>query len=318
VVAARTSPALAGHRLERYRTAERALWDRYGLKPTERFCEVGPRHTRLRIQEVGAGQAALFVHGAGPPGAGSVWAPLVAELGGIRCLVPDLPGDGLSAPLAETGRDRPRRMADLLADALDAVEVDRVDLVGWSFGAAWTLRLAQRHPARVGRIVLLAFSPVWSDVRPPAGVRLDATPIGAVTSRLPASPRVVKAMLRHMVGHGASLDAGRIPDELIEWIVALLRDTDTARNDRAWLPSLLGWRGAKPGLAFDDEEVAAIRKPVLYVHGTADWRGTAQVAARTTALLPGSRTLAIDDGGHIPWLDDPVGIGRAVAAFLAG
>ena len=42
-------------RTERYRRAERAVWNHYGLEPTEQFVEFESPAVRLRIQEVGSG-----------------------------------------------------------------------------------------------------------------------------------------------------------------------------------------------------------------------------------------------------------------------
>jgi hypothetical protein len=91
-----------GPRTERYRRAERAFWETYGLAPTERVVTVGSPPVRLRVQELGSGEPVLFVNGTGGPGA--YFAPLLAELPGLRCLVLDRPGWGLSAPVDFSGR----------------------------------------------------------------------------------------------------------------------------------------------------------------------------------------------------------------------
>lgn len=78
---------------QRYRQAERALWDHYGIEPTERFIDLGSPPARLRVLEIGGGEPILLVHGTA--GAAPVWAPLVRELKGFRCLVLDRPGLGV-------------------------------------------------------------------------------------------------------------------------------------------------------------------------------------------------------------------------------
>jgi hypothetical protein len=88
---AQVGPATDG-RVGRYRRAERAFWDHYGLAPAERFVEVGSPPARLRVQEVGSGAPVLLVNGTGGPGA--YFAPLLRELQGFRCLVLDRPGWG--------------------------------------------------------------------------------------------------------------------------------------------------------------------------------------------------------------------------------
>ena len=53
----------ADARIERYRRAERALWEHYGLAPTERFIDLESPRVRLRVLEVGSGEPVLFVPG---------------------------------------------------------------------------------------------------------------------------------------------------------------------------------------------------------------------------------------------------------------
>ena len=134
----------SGARTERYRRAERAFWDHHGLAPAERFVKVGSPPVRLRVQELGSGPPVLFVHGTGGPGA--YFAPLLAELQGLRCLVLDRPGWGLSAPVDYSGRPYRTVVAELLRQTLDALGIDRACLVGGSIGNLWALRLAQAHP----------------------------------------------------------------------------------------------------------------------------------------------------------------------------
>jgi pimeloyl-ACP methyl ester carboxylesterase len=222
----------------------------------------------------------------------------------------------LSSSIDHAGREYPTLVADAIDRVLTTLGIERAHVISWSFGGVWALRLALRRPSRVSRIVNMGFSPIWPDIRPPATIRLQSTLIGSVMLRMPVSPRVVRSLLRNVVGHGASLDAGRIPDELIDWIVALMRYTDTMRNDHSWLRTLIGWRGPRLGLTFEPAEIAAIRQPLLYVYGTADWDGTIDVAERVAALLPRAEVRIVQDGGHVPWLDDPAGIGRDVRSFL--
>ena len=56
--------------------------------------------------------------------------------------------------------------------------------------------------------------------------------------------------------------------------------------------------------------------PTLFVYGTADGIGSVDAWGRFTDQLPNGRLLVIDDGGHLPWLDDPERIGSAIRSFL--
>jgi pimeloyl-ACP methyl ester carboxylesterase len=308
-----TYPA-ADKRSQRYRQAERTLWAHYGLEPTERFIELDAPAVRLRVLEVGSGEPVLLIHGTGGPGS---LPSLVSELSGLRCLMLDRPGWGLSSPIDYAQHEYKTVVADLLSGALDALGIDQAHVIGASIGNNWALRLAQRQPARIGRIVLLGGSPLVPEIQVPGFIRLLSSPVGAVIVRLPLKPKMVQGQLRQL-GHGASLDAGRIPDAFIEWRMALDRETDSMRSERDMVRAIASFsKGFKPGLQFADTELTAIPQPTLYVYGTADPVGTVDIWRRAVGLLPRGELRLVDDGGHVPWFDDPSQVAGYVSRFLA-
>lgn len=313
-VAEGASPTSANPRIQRYRQAERALWDHYGLEPTERFVEVDSPAARLRVLETGSGEPLLFVHGSAA--GGPIWAPLVSELQDFRCLVIDRPGWGLSSTVDYSQHEYKTLVGDLLVSVLDGLGVDRAHVIGGSIGNVWALRVAAAQAARVGRVVLMGGGPMRSEVPVPPIIRLIASPLGALMVRLPAKPGRERSILRE-IGHRDSLAAGRM-DEFISWRVVLARDTDSLRNERAMMRAVLSWRrGAyRPGLTFEDEELAAIRQPVLHVYGTGDPVGTVDTWRKFKDLLPKGELRLVDGGGHLVWFDDPSGVARDVKAFL--
>lgn len=299
---------------DRYREAERSLWNHYGLEPSERFVELSSPAVRLRVVELGSGPPVLFIPGTA--GTGPYWGPLARALSGFRCLMLDRPGWGLSAPLDYSSVDYRTAVADLLGGVLEALEIDRADVVGASIGDVWALQLASRHPARVGRVVLLGGGPIVAESGAPGMIRLIASPIGTIMVRLPQKPGRVQAFMRQ-AGHGASLDAGRIPDDYIRWRVAFERETDSMRNERDMVRSIVSWRkGLRPGLTFEDAELAANQQPTLLVYGTADPVGTVETWRRVVDLLPRGELQLVDGAGHMPWLDDPSGVAGGVSRFL--
>jgi 2-hydroxymuconate-semialdehyde hydrolase len=111
---------------------------------------------RTNLHDVGQGSPILMIHGSGP--GVSAWAnwrlsiPVLAQH--ARVIAPDMVGFGFS--------DRPAgqryTIENWVAQAvgvLDALDVERADLVGNSFGGALALALAIRHPQRVRRLVLM-------------------------------------------------------------------------------------------------------------------------------------------------------------------
>lgn len=122
---------------------------------------------RTNLHDVGQGSPILMIHGSGP--GVSAWAnwrlnmPVLAQQ--ARVIAPDMVGFGFS--------DRPAgqrySMDNWVAQAvgvLDALDVERADLVGNSFGGGLALALAIRHPRRVRRLVLMGAAGVPFTITP--------------------------------------------------------------------------------------------------------------------------------------------------------
>jgi pimeloyl-ACP methyl ester carboxylesterase len=303
----------------RYREAEARLWGSLGVEPVERRIRLERTGCTVRVQELGEGPAVLFLHGGST--CGTSWADLAVRMPGFRCVLLDRPGTGLSDPLRSpvTALETLAGLADVLvADTLDALGLDAAHLVASSFGGYFAFRAALAHPARVTRIVELGWSAGAPAPRLPAVMRLGTAPVlGDLLARMPASPSTVRGIFRG-IGHGASLDAGRIGPEAIEAYAALLRHTQTQRNDlRLGRLFLSPVHGLSPLILLSSEERAAIRSPVLFIWGDADPFGDVEVARGFAAAFTDA-DLVIVPGGHAPWMDDPGGVASLVVGFLAG
>lgn len=81
---------------------------------------------------------------------------------------------------------------------------------------------------------------------------------------------------------------------------------------RAFLAGLLPPARPENSLA----RLAALRFPVLLVHGRRDMTYPAALAEQAAALLPGARAVILDEAGHMAHVDDPEGWLGAVGQFL--
>jgi 2-hydroxy-6-oxonona-2,4-dienedioate hydrolase len=301
-------------RIERYRRAERAFWDRFGLVPMERFVNVGSPPIRLRVQELGSGEPVLFVNGSGGPGA--YFAPLLGELRGFRCLVLDRPGWGLSAPMDFTGHSYRTVVAELLRETLDALGVERARVAGASIGSLWLLRLAQAHPSRVERLVLLGGGPLTSEIRIPTFIRLIRSPLGTIITRVPEKPRLLGKQLAGL-GHATGREVDQTLEAFVNWRVVVSRETNWRRHERDMVRRVVGRGGYEPGFVLEDAEIATIEQPTLMVYGSADPVGSVDIWRRFTERLPRAKFEVVDGGGHLVWYDDPSRIGARVMQFLS-
>jgi pimeloyl-ACP methyl ester carboxylesterase len=107
----------------------------------------------LEYRERGSGPPAVFVHGVAVNG--DIWRKVVPELADqYRCITPDLPLGGHSIGL-DPGADLSLfGLARIVADFLEALELDDVTIVANDTGGAISQALVGRHPERVGRLVL--------------------------------------------------------------------------------------------------------------------------------------------------------------------
>lgn len=299
----------------RYREAEAELWASEGLTPRERWLPLRSTGTRVRVQEVGEGEPVLFVHGG--PNAGGTWVPVAPHVPGRRLLFLDRPGAGLSEPHHLDATTLPGFADRFTAEVLDGLGLDRADVVASSFGSWLTLRGAAAHPERVGAMVHLGCPAFVPGFRTIGMMRMLASPLRHVIFRLPPNERAATMSLR-AIGHGASIDADRLPPALAPWYTALQAHTDTYINEANMIARCGGpIRGFDRRLALDTEMLARVTAPVRLVWGADDTFGGEDVGVALRDALPDADLVVLRDSGHLPWLDDPARVGALVTEHLA-
>jgi 2-hydroxy-6-oxonona-2,4-dienedioate hydrolase len=294
-----------------YRQAEAALWGSVGLVPVEHQVRLASTGTTVRVQEVGEGPPALFIHGG--PNAGSTWAPMLAHVQGLRCLLVDRPGTGLSAPYPVTAGNLARIGAAFVGDVLDGLGLDRAHVVASSFGGHLALRSAAASPGRFRRMVQMACPALSPGEQAPPFMRLLTKGwIRRIVNALPPSERANRSIMRQ-IGHGKSLDANRIPSAFFDWYLALQRHTDTMRNDGDLIAQVVPQRAT---CTLPDDLLARVEVPTLFLWGADDTFGGEDVARHLVGRLPQAELTMVQDAGHLPWLDDPQAAAAATMSFL--
>jgi pimeloyl-ACP methyl ester carboxylesterase len=303
---------------EGFRRAEQALWAEVGVHPTEAWLRLRRCGVVIRVQELGEGPPVVFVHGAS--NAGTSWASLAARLDGFRCVLVDRPGCGLSPPLGASLADVTELGAfadDFVVDVLDALAVDAGHVVGTSFGGYFVLRAAAAHQERVVKLVELgwAFGAPVEDT--PVVMRIATHPLlGRLLVRVRPTERLVRSMLRQ-IGLRHAVDSGAFGDVEIAWFLALLRDTDTMRNEIAAAPRVVTLRGFNTETLLAPSLLAQVRAPALFLWGEDDPMGGEAVARRFVNGLAAPELEVLPGAGHAPWIDDLDHVARRVSEFLS-
>ena len=120
--------------------------------PTFRTQNLATNGTTLFVRTGGKGPPVMLLHGFG--NTGDMWAPLATELAkDHRVIVPDLRGMGLSAK-PEGGYDKKTQGKDV-AGILDALKVEKTDVVGHDIGNMVAFAFVVQYQARVKKLVMM-------------------------------------------------------------------------------------------------------------------------------------------------------------------
>jgi pimeloyl-ACP methyl ester carboxylesterase len=256
---------------------------------------------------------AVYLHGLS--GSGTNWTDLAAQLAPhAPGLALDLPGFGRSAPLASR-LYTPEAHADAVLCFL-AGHGRPVHLLGNSMGGAIALVVAARRPELVRTLTLLA--PAMPDRRPDPRRMSDPRMLLAAIPWLRArvgrrlaqvTPRErVEQMVRLCFGDPTSVAEHRIEEAVRE---AGERAEQPWAGEALWQTAvgmITGWF-AGPRLWSITDRVSA---PTLVVWGGRDRLVSPRLARRTTMTLRRGRLLALPEVGHIPQMERPVTVARAV------
>lgn len=117
-------------------------------------------NVRIHYRTAGSGDPLIMLHGTGP--GADAWTNFRANVDALsvvrRVLLIDFPRFGGSEMAALPG-PRLDVLSGVLRDFMDALSLQRADIVGNSMGGQVALKLAIDSPERVGRLVLVAPAP---------------------------------------------------------------------------------------------------------------------------------------------------------------
>jgi pimeloyl-ACP methyl ester carboxylesterase len=297
----------------RIRSAEDRLFETYGLRPVERFVDLPTARVRLRVLGLGTGPPLVFLHGVSL--AAAAWAPLLRGLAGYRIHLVELPGHGLSGPVAyRVGAVREHTLI-LVDDLFDALELERVPVIAHSLGGMFALWHAAARSGRIAALVAMGSPAValpGSVVRMPLSA-MTVPGLGRALLRNPSSRRVYRYLLGLGIGRDAASCAS---DDLLDVLRFAARRPGNARTVESLMHAINHARRPRPESVMSDDELHRIATPTMFCWGERDVFLDARAGRRCAASVPGAAFHQVR-GGHAPWFEDPGTCSRLAVDHLS-
>lgn len=244
---------------------------------TDRGGEIAANGIKIHYAIYGQGSPVVFLHG----GLANTdyWGNQVPAVAAHHTVILiDSRGHGRSTRDARSyGYDL---MADDVVAVLDALKVQKADIVGWSDGGILGIDLALRHPERVGKVFAFAANTVTSGVK--EGVEKNPT-FAAYIER---------------AGHEYGTHSA------------------TPNEYQAFVDQISKMWAEQPN--WTDEQLKSIKTPILVVDGDHDEAIKREHTEYIAAAIPHAGLLILPNVSHFAFLQDPELFNFAVLRFLDG
>lgn len=264
---------------------------------------------RLAYHDVGSGPTLVFVHGLLVNA--NLWRKLVARLApDFRCVTLDLPLGSHNLPLKDGTPTGPPEIAALIADVLEALELDDVTLVGNDSGGALSQIVITTRPERVGRLVLTSCD--YRDNFPPK--------LFAYFKPAAAFPPLMWALMQPMRLHlprRTPLAFGWLTKRPMEraaedsYILPILRDRAVRADATAFIR---GADTAQTNAAAD--LLPQFDKPTLIAWSADERVFPVDDGRKLAADLPNSRFELVEDAYTFSMEDNPARLAELIAGFV--
>ena len=285
--------------------SDRAGWRSESLGPA-RVLDLGGGR-RIRAHVTGDGPPIVFVHGILVNA--NLWRKVVPRLDGFTRVTLDLPlGSHLDA--MPKGADlRVPALANLIADALEALELDSVTLIGNDTGGGLSQVVAVSRPERIGALVLTSCDAFENF--PPRFFRIVLAP-AAIPGAIPLvfGGMRLRALRRLPIAYGWLSNKPIDPEADDSYVLPVLTRGPIRRDLRRVLA------GIDPKYTID----AALKltkwdRPTLIAWSANDRFFPPAHGERLAKLIPGARFELIDNARTFSAEDQPERLAGLIEAF---
>jgi hypothetical protein len=250
------------------------------------------------------GRPIVFIHGYAM--GSSLWGPLAERLAGwgSMCLAPTWPMGAHSEPMREDAELTMEGIAALVAEFLEALELDDVVLVGNDTGGAIAQLVATTTPERLGALVLTSCD-AFEHFPPPILKPFIAAARFAPTFRAAAEPLRTKIARRRAYGPLAHADIDHLA---ADWIKPALEDSRIREDLRRFTASLRQETTVRAGTRLPN-----FTKPALIAWSADDKFFAVEDGRRLADALPDSRFELIERARTFSMIDQPDVLAELIA-----
>ena len=208
------------------------------------------------------------------------------------------------------------QLANDTAGLLDALKIQKANVLGYSLGSFTAQNFAVMHPEKVNSLILVAASCGGKDSipKPPDFIKLQSEIVNKSLNNVSISREEMKSLVSASLGSGWI----RLHPESVENIPDFQQvkpglSPDAMKNQMntgfAW--EATNWNGAC-------DELAKIAKPTLVITGTDDNLYVPHANSLVIAeKIPGAWLVQIKDAGHAVMDQYPDEIGKILQTFLS-
>lgn len=257
----------------------------------------------LNAEVAGSGHPLLLLHGF--TGSAASWASHMAQYAQLRrTIAVDIIGHGLSAAPTDPERYRMEQCVEDLVAVLDALNVDRFDLLGYSMGGRVALHVAAAVPDRVRALIMESGSP---------GLASAAEREARVASDNGLADGIDRDGLETFINSWEKIPLFASQANLPPEVWARQRAQRLKSDPVGLANSLRGMGTGRQAQLWD--RLPDLRMPTLLLAGEIDTR-YCQIAQEMAAAMPNAQVAVVPNAGHSVHLEQPAAFDAAVMAFL--
>ncbi|OMC48359.1 alpha/beta hydrolase [Mycobacterium sp. IS-2888] len=252
----------------------------------------------------------LFVHGILVDG--RLWREVAEGLArrGFRCIVPTLPLGSHTIPVRDATALSLRGVAEMINDAIVALDLSDVTLVGSDTGGGICQLLVDAHPDRIGRLVLTNCDAF--DKCPPFPFDLVFALLrGPISIKALFGQMRLRALRNSPLGFGLLINHPD-PDVTAAWLQPCLKDARICRDLAALLRQV-----AVTDLTDVATRLPRFTKPVTLVWGQRDRCFTPGLGRRLAKQFVDAKLIEVPDAKTFVSLDQPDAVIDAISDIAA-